>query len=197
MIPPMPKFTNTPPKHAPPHPAHPSLLCIQRKLALIRSSSTPPAVVTSTSTRRCCTRKRMCSRTPADTKLDVYPRKILQRTEARSAGSGTGSSSTRGSLLSRQASWTYAWGVAAGGRAGRRGGVYVVGGWPNRQASSVHSRAVGLQLAAHHAVDLVDGLPQRAGLKASGKHRGQESVQVAPLVEVIPMDLHRILWQPL
>lgn len=44
---------------------------------LMMSSSMPPAVVTTTSTMRCCTRKRIVSRSPELTRLLVYARKIL------------------------------------------------------------------------------------------------------------------------
>ena len=51
----------------------------------MKSSSMPPAVVTMTSTMRCWARKRICSRTPLDMRLDVNPRNTLQRTAARAA----------------------------------------------------------------------------------------------------------------
>ena len=65
----------------------------------------PPAVVTTTSTMRCCTKKRTCSRTPAEIRLDVKPRKILARTRRRSAGLRTASAGPGGSSLRRHAIW--------------------------------------------------------------------------------------------
>ena len=41
------------------------------------SSSTPPAVVTMAETFLCCTRYRIVSLRPEETRLEVYPRKIV------------------------------------------------------------------------------------------------------------------------
>ena len=65
----------------------------------------PPAVVTTTSTILCSTRKRTCSRTPADIKLDVKPRKIFARTFCRCAGLKPASAGPGGSSLRRHAIW--------------------------------------------------------------------------------------------
>jgi len=72
-------------------------------ITLIKSSSMPPAVVTITSTMRCCARKRSCSRTPLEMRLDVNPRNTLQRTAARAAALwySSPSSSDAGSSVSR------------------------------------------------------------------------------------------------
>jgi hypothetical protein len=58
------------------------------------SSSMPPAVVTRQSTLRCCSSQRIVSRVPAETRLDVQPRKLVARTFARAAGSRRSSSSS-------------------------------------------------------------------------------------------------------
>lgn len=65
----------------------------------------------------------MCSRTPADVRLEVKPRKIMQRVLARKAGSTWSGSvaGPTGSSLSRQLIW-----VRQGlGRRGRAGGEEV------------------------------------------------------------------------
>ncbi len=69
----------------------------------MKSSSMPPAVVTMTSTMRCCAKNRICSRTPLEMRLEVNPRKTLQRTAARDASDwySAPSSSVTGSSVSR------------------------------------------------------------------------------------------------
>jgi hypothetical protein len=134
----------------------------RRPRTLMRSSSTPPAVVTSTSTSPCCTRYRICSRVPADIRLDVKPRKIFECSPV--SGARHDNCAPHGS------------------------GVTVSQRFCCRLPTALICSHAAHAKVAHHAVDFIDALAQRGRLETAADHRGHNGFQIVTIVEVIAPD---------